>query len=266
MIERAPTPTLLKAGLLLLGLLAAAASSAATLRDVQNRGNMRVGIALAAPWAMREESGELRGFEIDVARKLAADMGVEVQFRPYDFGALIRALESGEVDLIAAGLPITPERALHVNFSAPYATGGIGMATHLTATADVDRLEDLNDPAFTVAIVRGSVAAGLAERILPRATLELFASESEAAQAAVSGEAEIYLDQEPYPTYLALEHPDVIDVPVNQPLVPSPFGFAVAKGDADFVFFLNAWITAREADTWLPTTYQYWFKSLRWRD
>ncbi len=46
----------------------------------------------------------------------------------------------------------------------------------------------------------------------------------------------------------------------------SPAGFAVNKGDPDFLAFLNAWITARNADTWLPTTASYWFESLRWRE
>jgi polar amino acid transport system substrate-binding protein len=46
----------------------------------------------------------------------------------------------------------------------------------------------------------------------------------------------------------------------------SPAGFAVNKGDPDFLAFLNAWITAHKADTWLPTTASYWFESLRWRE
>ena len=75
-----------------------------------------------------------------------------------------------------------------------------------------------------------------------------------------------YLGEEPVPTFLALEHPHRIDVPVTRPLLETLSAFAVAKGDPDFVFFLNAWIRAHEADTWLPTTYQYWSKSLRWRD
>ena len=43
-------------------------------------------------------------------------------------------------------------------------------------------------------------------------------------------------------------------------------GFAVGKGDPDFLAFLDAWIEAREADTWLPTTHRYWFRTLQWRD
>ena len=252
--------------LIALGLLSGAVASAGTLQQVLAKGEIRVGITLAAPWAMRDESGELAGFEIDVARKLAADMEVEVEFLRYDYDKLIRALESGEIDLIAAGMTISPERALHANFSRPYATGGIGIATNLATTANIERLEQLNSPEYTVAVMRDSVAAELAGRILPQAKLVVFATENEAAQALVAGDADVYLDEEPIPSFLALENPGAIDVPVNRPLLETRSGFAVSKGDPDFVLFLNAWIEAREADTWLPTRQQYWFKTLQWRD
>jgi polar amino acid transport system substrate-binding protein len=247
-------------------LATSSAVGAASLKEVIARGELRVGVSLAAPWAMRDDDDEYLGFEIDVARKLAADMDVEVVFRRFDYGALIRALEAGDIDMIAAGLTITPERALHVNFSQPYATGGIGIATNITSTADIERLEQLDSPEFTIAVLRESVAAELARRILPRAVQEAFATEDEAAAALIAGEVDIYLDQEPIPSFLALEHPESIDVPVTRPLLETRSAFAVGKGDPDFVLFLNAWIEAREADTWLPTTHQYWFRTLRWRD
>lgn len=250
----------------LLGLAAAAAAPAGTLEQVLARGKLRVGVTLAAPWTMREESGDFRGFEIDVARKLAADMQVSVEFLRYDYDKLIKALEAGEIDIIAAGLSITPERALHVNFSMPYATSGIGMATNLSKTADVGQLEQLDAAAYTVGAPAKSVAADLARRVLPRAKLELFDSESGAAEALLAGKIDVYLDDEPIPHFLALEHPREIDVPIGEPLLKTPSAFAVNKGDPDFLAFLDAWIEARDADTWLPTTYQYWFRTLKWRD
>jgi polar amino acid transport system substrate-binding protein len=63
-----------------------------------------------------------------------------------------------------------------------------------------------------------------------------------------------------------LENPAVIDAPLSAPLLQARAGFAVNKGDADFLAFLNAWITARESDTWLPTMHDYWFQTLRWRE
>jgi len=253
--------------LVAVGLAASLPADAGTLQQVLARGNIRVGISLAAPWAMRDaDSGELSGFEIDVARKLAADLDVAVEFVRYDNDRLVRALEAGEIDLIAAGMTISVDRARHVNFSRPYATGGVRMATNIQATADVARLEDLNDPAYTIAVMADSVSEDLARRIMSRARIEPYRSEEDAAAALLTGKAHVYLDEEPVPTFLALEHPSIVDVPTSQLLVEARSAFAVVKGDPDFVFFLNAWIEAREADTWLPTTHEYWFGTLRWRD
>jgi len=236
------------------------------LQDVRNSGTLRVGVTLFAPWAARGADGALVGFEVDVARQLATDMGVKAELLTYDLERLIPALESGEIDLIAAGLAITPERALHVNFSNPYAESGITLATHLGRTAGVDDIAALNDAAVTIAAVEDSVAVALARRLWPRARLTVFASPEAAGEALLAGEVHGYLEDEPVPTFLALEHPTVIDVPTARPLLASRVGFAVNKGDPDFLAFLNAWIHAREADTWLPTTASYWFKSLRWRE
>ncbi len=251
------------------GLLALCAAHGAAARDLQqvlNTGTLRVGIVLYAPWAVRAANGELAGFEVDVARQLAADMGVKADVLPYDFSKLIPALESGEIDIIAAGLAITPERALHVNFSQPYAESGISIATQLQRTASVTRLEDLDKDSFTIAAVADSVSLDLAKRVLPHAKLRVFENVDAASRALVGGEVDAYLEDQPVPTFLALEHAATIDVPIEKPLLASRAGFAVNKGDPDFLAFLNAWITARETDTWLPTTTSYWFKSLRWRD
>jgi len=241
-------------------------ASGRDLQDVLNSGTLRVGLTLFAPWAARGTDGEIVGFEADVARQLAADMGVKAELLTYDLERLIPALESGEIDLIAAGLAITPERALHVNFSDPYAESGITLATHLGRTAGIDDIAALNDAAVTIAAVDGSVAVALARRLWPRARLTVFASPEAASEALLAGEVHGYLEDEPVPTFLALENPTVVDVPTTRPLLASRVGFAVNKGDPDFLAFLNAWIHAREADTWLPTTSSYWFKSLRWRE
>jgi polar amino acid transport system substrate-binding protein len=247
-------------------LLVISTTQAATLQQVRNSATLRIGIVLAPPWALRDQDNELIGFEIDVGRRLAADLEVEPTFVVYPFDELVTALEAGEIDLIAAGLTITPERALRVNFSQPYATGGVSIATNLQKTSDIENLEQLSDPARSIAVIAGSVAADLAARLLPRASLALFDGAQDAAAALLDGDVDAYLDDEPVPTYLALDNPSRVDVPVARPLLETRAAFAVGKGDPDFLAFLNAWITAHEADTWLPTTRRYWFNSLTWRD
>lgn len=258
---------ILKAAAVLAGsALLATSADARSFQEVRNHGTLRVGVALAAPWAMREADGTLTGFEIDVANKLAADMRVRAQIVVYEFDELIPALEGGEIDIVAAGLAIRSERALHVNFSQPYAAGGIALATNSARTSRVQRFEDLDAETYKVAAVESSVAVALARRLLPNASLVTFASTEEASAALVEGSVDAYLEDEPVPTFLALEHEGTIDLPLARPLLQSRSGFAVNKGDADFLAFLNAWIVEREDDTWLPTTQRYWFKSLEWRE
>ena len=203
-------------------LLACALSTSAwprTLQEVLNHNSLRVGVALFTPWAMRTPAGELIGFEIDVAKKLAEDMGVDAEFQIYSWDRIIPALEAGEIDIIAAGMSITPERALHVNFSQPYADSGTSLATHLESTSDVARLEDLDDSAYTIAAVTGSVAEELANRIFPRAELMLFDDPDAASEALLDGRVNAYLEDEPVPTFLALEYPTRVDVPISRPLL-----------------------------------------------
>jgi len=239
---------------------------ARSLQQIQNYGTIRVGIALATPWAMRDKDGELMGFDIDVAKQLAAALHVDAEFLIYDWDRLIGAIETDEIDIIVAGLTITPERALHVNFSNPYSSGGLTLATNLTSTSRVETLQDLNDSNYSLALLPGSVAQNLAAKLLPRISVVEFESAEAASEALIDGEVDAYLEEEPVPSFLALDHPSTIDVPIGRPLLETRTGFAVAKGDADFVFFLNAWIVGHESDTWLPTTHNYWFSSLRWRN
>lgn len=243
----------------------AEAAAARTMQQIRNEGTLRVGVALATPWALRNSERELEGFEIDVANRLAADIGVEPIIIVYEFAELVPALESNEIDVIAAGFTITAERALHVNFSRPYATSGVALATNLENTADVELLGDLDAPRYTIAAVSGSVALELARRNFPRAELQEFEQAEAAGEALVEGRIDGFLEEEPVPTFLALENPSRVDVPLSGPLLETQSAFAIAKGDPDFLAFLNAWIVARRSDTWLPTTHDYWFESLQWR-
>lgn len=253
----------------LAALLSASAPQGASARALQQvllGGTLRVGVALYVPWAARTANGDLIGFEVDVAKRLAADMGLKVEILTYDIGRLIPALESGEIDVIAAGLAIRPDRALHVNFSQPYAESGLALAAQTKSTADVKSLADLNNEHYTIAAIGGSVAAEFVSQFLPHAKLRAFENADAASEALIAGKVDGYLEDEPVPTFLALENPDKIDVPLDRPLLVSKAGFAVNKGDPDFLAFLNAWIVSREADTWLPTTTNYWFKTLRWKE
>jgi len=70
------------------------------IEQVAKRGTIRVGMDVFVPWAMKNKKGELIGFEIDVARQLAEDMGVKVEFVPTKWSGIIPALIAGKFDVI----------------------------------------------------------------------------------------------------------------------------------------------------------------------
>ena len=92
---------------------------------------------------MRDKNGDLIGFELDVGRQLAEDMGVEVEFIPTSWDGIIPALVSGNFDVIISGMTVTPKRNLTVNFSMPYAYSGMTILANTAMTKGM-ALEDYN--------------------------------------------------------------------------------------------------------------------------
>ena len=236
-----------------------------SIETITKRGVLRVGVSPFTPWVFKDKSGKWVGFEIDVAKKLARDMGVSAQFISYDWEKLIPSLNAGKIDIISAGMAITPQRALKVNFSMPYAISGISLATHIEGTKHIKNVRGLNHRSMKIGVVSETVSEGLAKRIFNKASVIVFKKSKEAEDAIVTGKIHAYLEAKPIPRFIALDHPKQVDVPLSKPLLSTKAGFAVNKGDPDFLNFLNSWIVAREADTWLKSTHDYWFKTLKWK-
>ena len=78
---------LLGQALSLLVLICPPLAAADVLDDILDRGTIRFGVAEFVPWTIRTKSGELIGFEIDIAKKIATDMGVKPEFTVYEWGA-----------------------------------------------------------------------------------------------------------------------------------------------------------------------------------
>ena len=236
------------------------------LDDILKSGELRIGLSLFTPWTMRAKDGSPIGSEVDIARRLAADMGVTAKLAVFEWDQLIDALNKGDIDVVVAGMSVTPQRALKVSFSQPYGRSGIGLAANIEMTGNFKSIEDLRKPSVSVGAVKGTVAETMAKRLFAKADLKTFATEQEAVDALLGGQLHAYVESNPMPKFLALKHPEKVDVPLNKPLYGTRQAFAVRQGDQAFLNFLNAWVVSRTADAWLETTHSYWFESLDWRE
>ena len=82
-------------------------TSESVIQTIMKRGKIKVGMSTFVPWAMRNKEGELIGFEIDVAKQLAEDLGVEIEFVPTAWSGIIPALIAGKFDAIIGGMSVT---------------------------------------------------------------------------------------------------------------------------------------------------------------
>ena len=236
-----------------------------TLANALNDGVLRIGVSIYEPWVMKDKEGQLYGYEVQVAEQLAKDLGVKADFHLLEWEELIGALNDKKIDIIISGMAITPQRALMVNFSQPYGESGVSLAANMQRTKDIKSLKELNSPNVTLGVVADTVSDPIADSIFDKANIKKFVKSDNAVKALLDGDIHALIESSPVPKFLALEHPDVIDAPLSKPLLSYKAGMAVNKGEQEFLNYLNAWVTARDAEGWLPAKHKYWFDSLDWK-
>jgi polar amino acid transport system substrate-binding protein len=251
-------------GLALAGELHQQLVEESTVENVLKRGVLRVGMSTFVPWAMKDKTGKLIGFEIDVATRLAEDMGVKAEFVPTKWAGIIPALLAGKFDVVIGGMGILPKRNLKVNFTIPYDLTGMSIVAHKELAAGFKTLEDFNRPDVVLSLRLAATPVAAAKRFMPNAQLRKFDDESQAYQELINGKAHAVVGSAPTPDFYALKHPDKLFLPLKETFTQEPIGFAVRKGDFDTINYFNNWITVVKAEGWLAERKAYWFRTRDW--
>jgi polar amino acid transport system substrate-binding protein len=234
-----------------------------TIEQVLRRGVIHVGMSTFVPWAMKDKTGQWIGFEIDVASRLAKDMGIKIEFIPTKWAGIIPALLTGKFDLLIGGMTIRPDRNLKVNFSIPYDYSGQTICAHRVLAAGFKRVEDFNRPDVTISARLGSTSVPAIKRYMPMAKTRLFDDEAQAYQELLNGNVHAVVGSLPMPAYQALKYPDKLFA-LTEPFTKELIGIAVRKGDFDTINYLNGWIRTVEAEGWLQERHNYWFNTQDW--
>jgi len=237
-----------------------------TLEKVIGKNKLRVGFSTFVPWAMKDKKGGYTGFEIEVAKQLAKDMGVEIQFVPTKWSGIIPALLTGKFDIIIGGMGITPQRNLKVNFSNPYEFTGMSIVANQKLAGGKMGLAAYNNSDMTIVARIGTTAAAAAKKYLPKAQIRLFDDEGQALQEVLNKRAAAMVSSQPFPEFQTIKYADKLFLPLaGKTFTKEPIGFAIGKGDIDFLNFLNNWILVKNSDGWLQERYDYWFTSQDWK-
>ena len=234
------------------------------VEQIMKRGILKVGMSTFVPWAMKDKTGKLIGFEIDMATRLAEDMGVKVEFVPTKWAGIIPALLTGKFDVIIGGMSVRPDRNLKVNFTIPYDYAGQSLVANKKLATGFSSLQDFNRPDVVIATRLGSTAADAAKRFMPNAKKRLFDDEAQVIQEVLNGKAHAAVASAPLPAFQALKFPDRLFLPFQGTFTKEPIGFALRKGDYDTLNYFNNWIRVVDAKGWLAERKHYWFETRDW--
>lgn len=112
-----------------------------SLQYILDRGKMVVGYTIYPPMGLKDEAGNVVGFDIDIAREVAERLGVELELVEIDWDAKTLELDAKNIDMIWNGLTITEPRKLEILFSKPYFDNRIVIMTN--SQSDINSIQDL---------------------------------------------------------------------------------------------------------------------------
>lgn len=190
-----------------------------------------------------QEKGDVVGFDIDMMREVAKDHGYTLKIETMAFDGLIPALNSGKIDIIAAGMSITPERQQNVTFSKPYYSAA-QMIVVRKDNMKITSSDQLSGKRIGVQL--GTTGDTLAHTI-PGASVMQFQTTSSVMQELNARHLDAgIMDNGPASQYLA-NNPNL--TMLARPLTNEDYAFALRKSDGSLATKVNATVEAMRTDS-----------------
>ncbi len=237
-----------------------------TIEQVKKRKVLRVAFSTFVPWAMQTKSGEFIGFEIDVATRLAKDLGVRIQPQATAWSGIIPALLANKADVIIGGMGVTEERKKQVDFTIAYDKSRLEILANIEKSKDLKTPADFNNPNVIIIARTGATPATAIKELFPNATLRFFADEAPCVEEVLSGRAHAFVSSAPLPAFAVVENPDKLFIPFEITEYQEDIAFAVRKNDPETLKVFNEWIEKVKAEGWLQERVNYWFKTKDWEE
>ncbi len=183
------------------------------------------------------KTGKIVGFDIDLIKLVAEKAGYKcVKIVSMDFDSLIPALQSGKIDVIAAGMSITPERRKIVAFTVPYWEADQAVLVKKGSGFMPKSIEDLKDKKIGVEI--GTTGDDYISRIAKNLSIEVkkYKSFVLAVQDLINGRIDAVVLDSPVAKMFTKKYPVVIAFTIK---TGEKYGFAVRKSDTELLEKLN---------------------------
>ena len=224
------------------------ATAQKTLKKIIKNGELRVGLtADQPPFSMKNKSGKIIGYEVDMAELLAQSMGVKLQLVQLPFNGLIEALDGGKVDIVMSGMTITPERNLKVAFVGPYMVSGKSILTKSNVLAQTQSTKQLNEGSrISVAVLEGSTSQSFVETFLDNVEVTKVDNYDEGINLVRKDLVNALIADYPFCVISAMKYRSEGMVALDQPITIEPIGAAIPKNDPLFLNLVQNYMNSLE--------------------
>jgi glutamate transport system substrate-binding protein len=225
-----------------------------TLGKIQDAGELTIGVKYDVPPFGFEnpQSGEIEGFDVDMGRYIAEELGVEPKFVEAISDNRIPFLERGTVDLILSTMTINQERDMEIDFSEPYyiAEGRI----LVPKGSDIKGIDDLSGKRVCTAL--GSTYEETIREQAPDADLKLVDTYSECLELLQNKAIDAISTDDVILTGMIIQD-DTLEM-VGDKLTTEPYGVGIKDGDKQMKTFVDDVLASVEEDGRWEETYQEW--------
>ena len=230
-----------------------------SLAQIKGKGKMVVGLDDSfPPMGFRDQSGEIVGFDVDLAKEAAKRLGVEVEFKAVDWDGVILSLKNGMIDVIWNGLTITPEREESIDFSQPYLENSQSIVVE--ADSNINTKEDLAGKVVGVQLGSSAVSAVESEPEVLAAFEELrkFSNNSEALMDLQTGRVQAVVLDVIVGRYYISQRPGQFKV-LEEDFGGEKYGVGIRDGADSFRKALNDVLDEMIADGTAAKISKKWF-------
>ena len=236
----------LAAGLLLGG---AGSAWAAHLEDIAARGTLRVGTTGDyRPMSYKDADGKYEGFDTELAEKLADSLHVKVEYVPTTWKTLSADTAAGKFDLALCGITRTFDRERTLAMSDGYLLFGKTILCRKGEEGKYKSLADLDRPEVKVMVNPGGTNEKFAKSRLPHVTLLIHEKNAEIPSLIAEGKADIMITETMEARRYVRMNEKLAAPLVDKPFTRSRFGALMAKGDQDFLNYVNFFLAEMETD------------------
>jgi len=210
-------------------------------------GALRIGTSADyAPFSFRDTAGNLTGFDITVARRLASDLGRQVDFVPFRWPDLVAQLEGGTFDVAMNGVTIRPDRAVSIGYTRPYVVTGAVAVIRASDRQRYRGVADLDHAGVRIGVNAGGHLQQVALRQFTHAHVAPVSDNRALPDLLQRGEVEAVISEQFEPRTWSGKQFVILGA-----FTRDRKAYALAPTATDLLQQINDWLAAREADRWL---------------